>query len=606
MLSTPYHYLLKRAPNLEQVTNPRLLYCLCVNTLVYLASLWLLTGGGQYEFLDASPLAYLIKNLIFNALLFFCLFYILRFIPFGIYAEWILCALYFLIGIVDIFLTLTFQTQLNNTFFVIFLSTNFAEARDFLQLYLSPHIVFILGAFIASSLVFFFICNFLSRFLLPFLKIPARFTQALALATFLISLSIMSYKLYIYSQITILQIYLNDKNMASRWYNTIVDSLIEQSAFLKQYANLSIQMSENLEKIKNDEMVSNALNLPNIVFIIGESTQRELMSLYGYPLPTTPNLENLRKKGNLIIFEDFISSFASTDKSLQRILTFSNYENSQTPWFMHQNLIDLLNLAEYKTHWLSNQDMISIYGNSPEIIAKRANFTRFTTTSDSLMAGKPTDGILLPMLDEVLKDSQKLAQNSQPMFYAIHLMGTHAGYNGRYPKSFETFSVQDLKTHNLDTLPKDQKLNSSQLLTKVQYLNAVLYNDYVVSEIMKRFEDKDALIFYLSDHGEEVYDLRDFSGHSDGNTSRFMLEIPAMVYISEKFKQNHPEIVQKLQNARQRPFMTDDFIHSFLDITGITSKEFEKTRSVFAPEYNAKRERIVGGKNYDKELKLAP
>lgn len=395
-----------------------------------------------------------------------------------------------------------------------------------------------------------------------------------------------------------MQIYTNEKNAVSRWYNTILSCIVEQRSFLQQYTNLSQQMSENLAKKQNTEIRSSTPTLPIIVFIIGESTQRNLMSLYGYRLPTTPRLESLQKENHLIVFQDFVSPFPSTDRSLQRVLTFSHHENAQTPWYMQQNLIDVLNLAGYKTHWLSNQDVISIYGNSPEIIAQRAQFTKFTIMGDSLVAGRPTDGILIPMLNEIRQDSQ----STQPMFYAIHLMGAHAGYNGRYPKNFEHFSAQDLQSHQLDSL-QGQKLSKTQLLTKIQYLNAIRYNDYVVSEMMKQFENEDAIVFYLSDHGEEVYDFRDFSGHSDGNISRFMVEIPAMVYVSDVFKQNHPDVVQKLQNAINKPFMTDDFIHAFLDIAGIQSEDFDITRSVFSPLFNNKRDRISGGKDYDKELK---
>lgn len=582
-------------PSLEWILNRRFFYCLCVNSLIYALGLWLLTGGGQYEFLDASLFSYLIKNFIFNGLLLFCVFYILFFIPFSLYIEWAICILYFVIGVVDIFLSFTFQAQLNNAFFMIFLSTNFIEAQEFIQFYaLSPKVITAILVFVIFSILFFILTSLRKIHLF----IPTQLNRKITLIILAASFSIVGYKLYTASQITILQIYINEKNAVSRWYNTILSCIVEQRSFLQQYTNLSQQMSENLAKKQNTEIRSSTPTLPIIVFIIGESTQRNLMSLYGYRLPTTPRLESLQKENHLIVFQDFVSPFPSTDRSLQRVLTFSHHENAQTPWYMQQNLIDVLNLAGYKTHWLSNQDVISIYGNSPEIIAQRAQFTKFTIMGDSLVAGRPTDGILIPMLNEIRQDSQ----STQPMFYAIHLMGAHAGYNGRYPKNFEHFSAQDLQSHQLDSL-QGQKLSKTQLLTKIQYLNAIRYNDYVVSEMMKQFENEDAIVFYLSDHGEEVYDFRDFSGHSDGNISRFMVEIPAMVYVSDVFKQNHPDVVQKLQNAINKPFMTDDFIHAFLDIAGIQSEDFDITRSVFSPLFNNKRDRISGGKDYDKELK---
>lgn len=40
-----------------------------------------------------------------------------------------------------------------------------------------------------------------------------------------------------------------------------------------------------------------------------------------------------------------------------------------------------------------------------------------------------------------------------------------------------------------------------------------------MEEIIKRFADKDCLLVYLSDHGNEVYDGRYFCGHSGENPS---------------------------------------------------------------------------------------
>lgn len=97
------------------------------------------------------------------------------------------------------------------------------------------------------------------------------------------------------------------------------------------------------------------------------------MSLYGYKIDSTPALRALAKRGNLVVFDDVISPHSHTDLSLQKALTFSNYENASTPWYMQQNLLDILNSAGYETYWPSNQEAISIYGNAPEIISRRGS-----------------------------------------------------------------------------------------------------------------------------------------------------------------------------------------------------------------------------------------
>lgn len=593
-------FLVSRAPTLGEVLNRQFFYCLYVNTLMFLLFLWLTTqGGGEYEFLSISP-TYILRHFIFNSILFFSLFYLLAFIRFGKFLEKILCVLYFLIGIVDLFLSLTFQTQLNSVFFTIFLSTNFSEAREFLEFYTSLKVLLSLLAFILSSLIFFLPKRIYRSFLrmrAPF-ALPPTLNRSLAFALLLSGSFIAGYKIYLIARITLLTPFLTDKNSALRWYFTIKDSLIAQNSFIREYQNIAKEINARIIS----ESIPNEHEIPNIVLIIGESTQRGLMSVYGYPLPSTPNLEEMRKRGDLIVFDDVISPASGTSASLQKVLTFSNYENSAIAWFKQENIIDILRLAGYKTHWLSNQEIISIYGSSPALIAQRSDQILFASKSDSFTEAKLSDGILLSMLDGILsqKSDAKHSKSSPLNFYAIHLMGAHPAYYQRYPRSFLRFLPQDLVKNNADSLPNARKLTDSELMTKAQYLNAIAYNDYIVSEIFKRFKDQNAIVFYLSDHGQEVYDIKDYAGHSK---TRFGVEIPFMVYMSQPFKQTYPKIAKRIEAAQHKPLMSDDFIHGLLDIAGIKAKDLEDSRSVFSPHFNSSRARITDGRDYDKELK---
>ncbi|HEF4899786.1 TPA: sulfatase-like hydrolase/transferase, partial [Campylobacter lari] len=86
----------------------------------------------------------------------------------------------------------------------------------------------------------------------------------------------------------------------------------------------------------------------------------------------------------------------------------------------------------------------------------------------------------------------------------IQLMGTHFKYDRRYEKQFAKFTSKDIK-RNLD---EKFKVNIAN------YANAVLYNDYFVNEIFNLFKDKEAIIVYISDHGESVYEYRDRAEHN--------------------------------------------------------------------------------------------
>ena len=69
------------------------------------------------------------------------------------------------------------------------------------------------------------------------------------------------------------------------------------------------------------------------------------------------------------------------------------------------------------------------------------------------------------------------------------------------------------------------------------YDNATRYNDQVVDAILARFTDRDAIAVYLSDHGEEVYDYRDFFCRSHDlpltpEVCKYQFEIPFMIWMS--------------------------------------------------------------------------
>ena len=321
------------------------------------------------------------------------------------------------------------------------------------------------------------------------------------------------------------------------------------------------------------------------------------MNLYGYPLPTTPYLNSLQQHGNLFVFNDIVAPNSHTDIVISKLLTFSNYENESIPWFKQMNLIDTMKLAGFHTWWFSNQEAISIFGNAPQVISTRSdNLYNVATMNNN--SSTNLDKVLLTMFDSIMPNHEK------PSFFIFHLMGTHGNYAERYPHSFDIFDADSLRDYHVDTM-NGEPLDGGQLYAKFTYANAVLYNDYIVHEIITRFQNSESIVFYLSDHGDEVYDFRNFVGHSVNIVSRNMLEVPFMIYVSDSFKQKYPKVIQRIQNAQNIPFMTDDFIHAFLDIVGVQSPDFIPTRSLFNEHYNTNRARIIAGKDYDKDLKHA-
>ncbi len=347
------------------------------------------------------------------------------------------------------------------------------------------------------------------------------------------------------------------------------------------YESLSSQVRSDVKITKNNS------NIKNIVFILGESTNRNHMHLYGYYLPNTPNLDRLKKNNEICVFTDVVSAHSTTIASLSKVFTFCHHESTQ-PWYHYNNLIDVMNAAGYKTYWLSNQESSGIWGNVAAVYAAHSTEHAYTRIRDSHEDYGVVDGALFPLIDKAIKTRGK------KNFYVIHLMGGHGLYYNRYPYSFNKFTAKDIK------LP----LTEHQKDIVSQYDDALYYNDYVVSKIIDKFRGLDAIVIYMPDHGEAVYDEGDrMAGHFEGNPNRHMIEIPFIIWGSKKFKQQDPQLWSRIEKSVNRPYMTDDMIHTVMDIAGIETVEYDPTRSIINPHFNTKRPRIYNGKNYDTQIK---
>jgi len=349
---------------------------------------------------------------------------------------------------------------------------------------------------------------------------------------------------------------------------------------LEAYHKLSSKLSSDIQLTENNGKIK------NIVFILGESTNRNHMHLYGYPIPNTPNFDAMQQKGEISVFRDCISPHSTTIAVLSKLFTFCDHE-SDKDWYEYNNLIDVMNTAGYKTHWLSNQESSGIWGNVAQIYAEHSTQHAFTRIRDSREDYGILDEELFPLVDKAI------AERSEKNFYVVHLMGGHGLYYNRFPYIFSKFNKDDVK------LPiADEKKE-----VIAQYDNALYYNDYIVSGIIDKFRDEETLVIYVPDHGEAVYDEGGFAGHIEENPSRHMIEIPVIMWASDKFKAKYPEKWAAIQASVNRPYMTDDMIHTVLDLSDIHTAEFDPAKSIVNDKFDASRKRIFNDLDYDTQIR---
>ncbi len=308
-----------------------------------------------------------------------------------------------------------------------------------------------------------------------------------------------------------------------------------------------------------------------LVLVLGESTTREHMHLYGYPRQTTPNLDALAASGNLTVFQNVVSPRPYTIEVMQQILTFGDEENPDK-FLTQPTLINLMKQAGYKTFWITNQQTMTKRNTMLTTFSQQADEQVYLNNQRKQNASQH-DEVVLPPFEQALQDP------AQKKFIVVHLLGTHMDYDYRYPEDFARFKDRDDVPA---VLPDDHAE------TYNSYDNAVLYNDFVVSSLIKRYAaaDSHGFLLYLSDHGEEVYSSgqHDRLGRNENDPTRPMYTVPFLLWATPSWQQAHP---RDLQAMASRPYSSSHLIHTWSDLAGLSYDLYEPAKSLVGEQFVA-------------------
>lgn len=308
-----------------------------------------------------------------------------------------------------------------------------------------------------------------------------------------------------------------------------------------------------------------------LVLVIGESTQRGRMSLYGYPRETTPELDALHKSDkNLTVFNDVVTSRPYTIEILQQALTFANEKNPDL-YLTKPSLMNMMKQAGYKTFWITNQQTMTERNTMLTVFSKQTD-KQFYMNQQRTQSAREYDTNVLDPFKEVMADP------APKKLIIVHLLGTHIKYEYRYPEKWGKF---DGKTDNLPT-----GLSQEQQDEYNAYDNANLYNDHVVASLINEYKatDPNGFLLYFSDHGEEVYDTppHNIQGRNELAPTRHMYTVPFMLWTSEKWQAAHPRDFSQDVN---RKYSSSELIHTWSDLAGLSYDGYDATRSITSPQF---------------------
>lgn len=345
--------------------------------------------------------------------------------------------------------------------------------------------------------------------------------------------------------------------------------------YRKRLADMQALLDRNSGLPPLQDMQDANAGLPaTLVLVIGESTNRQHMSLYGYPRTTTPRLQALP---GLEVFDQVIGARPYTIETLQQTLTFAD-PHAPDRYLTEPSLMNMMKQAGYKTFWITNQQTLT---------KRNTMLTHFSQQTDEQVYLNHSRAQNTREYDSnVLDPFQRiLADPARRKFIVVHLLGTHMKYDYRYPPEYETFKGRQGLADWVDE-EQMQVINS--------YDNAVLFNDYVVSSLIERFRDSGAngFLVYTSDHGEDVFDSPGHKvlGRNESSPTVPMYAVPFMVWRSESWRARD---ARDYSQMRDRPYALYDFIHTWSDLAGLSFRGFDPSKSLLSEPFT-ERPLLVG------------
>lgn len=505
-------------------------------------------------------------------------------------AKYLISASLWILVIIEVWLILTVKSRITTAMVILLMQTDTGEAASFLGMnLLSPASAVALLVIAVISTVYYVSRRFYSKSALKqLLQNHKRTVLCVILAVNVLSLSVLA--VYRYTNLLIVRFSCP----------TTIDNLAASFGPVKSSSELITTAIKALDDVDGQLTGEDTPGL--IIIIIGESFNPNHASCYGYRLKTTPMLDREVEAGNLLVFEDVVSPSAKTFEVIVNSFAVDGVNDvavqMEKPLFT-----SLFKHAGYRVTLHDNQTLkhsgdlgsgvpCSFFFNSSEIEAANLSYRNSTMTN--------YDADFVACQLDTLRSL--IATHSAPTLAVFHLRGQHLPATQYCPNDFVRFSGGSDYGFRTD-------LNVDQKRIVAGYDNATAYNDSVMSIIHKAAVDfGDAVVIYMSDHGENVYDIGNSYGRIFGYVDRAvadnMYRVPFTVFTTETFRENHPRLYRRLTEAQKRPILSSDISQMLMGLGGVSTRFYVGARDPLQSDYNSKGRRVVNNMaDYD-TLKL--
>lgn len=493
---------------------------------------------------------------------------------------------------INIFLTLNFDTMISPWILLLIHETNSNESSEFLSTYAlsTPSIVTYGLTLLSVGLIV--IGEKMGRSIT--IKRPR-----LMLFPFILWLAVGVWQ----TVLVIMMFFASTQSQLQAWYEGKAFYCIENTPANLLYSCYHLHLTnhendaawEASEKVFQSVVTRDEKDTLDVVLIIGESYNKYHASIYGYYLDTTPTMREQQKRGNLFVFQDAISPYNMTTLAVKNMLSTNSISLHQS-WEEHPLVMTIFRKAGFDVAMWDNQKsennvLFHDFSNNSLLYGKKMVESTYHHLNNA-----PFD------YDQQLVDTALTVKRKPGSTLTVfHLMGQHTAPIWRYPENDEN------AIYTADSIQRND-LNDYQRQYIAEYDNATRYNDHVIGSIIQYYRQRNAVILYLSDHGDEVYDYRNVVGRThepvkQKQALKYQYEIPMVLWCSDQFIQRHPNTMQNIRRAILRPFSSDNVPQLLMGLSNIHSSFYEPKKDVLSNQYHCGKRIVQNTTDYDEVMK---
>ncbi|RLG16811.1 hypothetical protein DRN62_02930, partial [Nanoarchaeota archaeon] len=400
---------------------------------------------------------------------------------------------------------------------------------------------------------------------------------------------------FVFSGAVFLSLLLKGDELASKAFSLL--SYLKRKKILENYVFfvfafiiisffMDIFLLNYIPTLKSSEEVR---NYPNVILITLDTLRADHLSLYGYPLNTTPNLDRIAE--DAVVFEDAIATSSWTLPSHASIFTgrypYHHGATARHQLLRHEEklLAEILREKGYVTAgFVGGPFCKAKYGIAQGFMFydDRLDFFEYWHTFDKLYIGRIFH-VAFPDIDKFIfrSDGERSSEEinrrvfkwleknkDQTFFMFINYFDTHMPYN--LGKEFKERFTNDTRSYKdvvkIFALKRNEEVSEEDVdFIASLYDTEIFHLDHHLEELFDELDElgikNDTIIIITSDHGEEFHDHGGF-GHG-WTLYQEVVHVPLIIYYPKEFSPKRIE---------ERVSLTDLF-PTILDVLGMDTPE---------------------------------